>query len=236
MTCPTPGGQGEIPPRHPLEMWAGCAVRFAGDEKSFSSRLDWRDIPMAENGLMIPETLSPLAVFGEEGGVDKIIERLRTDALAQAATLGIETEAGRKALNSLAFKVTRSKTALDDMGKSLVEDQKRRLAKIDQERRRIRDECDKIRDEVRKPLDDYEAEVKAFNDKWRAETITLEALGEGLDGAPGPDIRDRLRRLAVCGVFGPARLPAQAGGLRSRRPIDGLDGMSRRRADDPLEK
>lgn len=152
---------------------------------------------MAENALIIPETVNALAVFGDEGGVDKVLDKLRADALGQAEALDISTETGRKSIASLAFKVARSKTALDDMGKSLVEGWKTQAAKVDRERRRIREECDRIRDEVRKPLDDYEAEVKAFNDKWTAETKALEALGEGLESASLPDIQERLRRLTT---------------------------------------
>lgn len=99
------------------------------------------------------ETLTPAVVFGP-GGVEAIISKLEADV--RAFTTDISTEAGRKAIASLAYKVARSKTALDDMGKELVADLKTQTGKIDAERRIIRDRLDALRDEVRKPLDDFE--------------------------------------------------------------------------------
>jgi colicin import membrane protein len=105
------------------------------------------------NALVTIETLTPAIVFAP-GGVESIISKLEADVRAFATD--ISTEAGRKAVASLAYKVARSKTALDDMGKELVSDLKAQTGKIDAERRVIRERLDALRDEVRKPLDDFE--------------------------------------------------------------------------------
>ena len=52
------------------------------------------------------------------GGVDSILERIFAEA--RSTPRDISTPAGRDAIKSLAYKVARSKTALDDMGKKLV--------------------------------------------------------------------------------------------------------------------
>ncbi len=106
------------------------------------------------NALVTVETLSPATVFAP-GGVESIISKLEADV--RGFVTDISTESGRKAVASLAYKVARSKTALDEMGKELVSDLKSQTGKIDAERRIIRERLDALRDEVRKPLDDFEA-------------------------------------------------------------------------------
>lgn len=111
--------------------------------------------------------LVPTQVFAP-GGVEKLVADLEEKARAEATKLDISTPKGRKEVASLAYKVARSKTALDDMGKKLVEGIKSQAAAIDADRRIVRDRLDKLRDEVRKPLDEFEAaeaaRIKAHED------------------------------------------------------------------------
>lgn len=103
---------------------------------------------------LIPlETLTPSTVFAP-GGVDQILERIEREV--RSFVPDISTESGRKAIASLAYRVARSKTALDDMGKDLVADLKKQTGAIDGERRTIRDRLDALKEEVRKPLTDWE--------------------------------------------------------------------------------
>lgn len=108
--------------------------------------------------LIVLETLRPEVVFSP-GGVEALLEKLERDVRAVATD--ISTKAGRAAISSLAHKVSRSKTALDDLGKGLVADWKLRSALVDAERRRIRERLDELRDEVRKPLTKWEDAEKA---------------------------------------------------------------------------
>jgi colicin import membrane protein len=105
------------------------------------------------NALTTIETLTPATVFAP-GGVEAIISKLEADV--RAIKTDISTDAGRKEIASLAYKVARSKTALDEMGKTLVSDIKAQAAKIDAERRVIKDRLDALKDEIRKPLTDWE--------------------------------------------------------------------------------
>jgi colicin import membrane protein len=105
------------------------------------------------NALVTIETLTPATVF-VPGGVEAVISKLEADV--RGVKTDISTDAGRKEIASLAYKVARSKTALDDMGKDLVADIKAQAGKIDADRRIIRDRLDALKDEVRKPLTDWE--------------------------------------------------------------------------------
>lgn len=103
--------------------------------------------------LVIVDTLVPAVVFSD-GGVDKILSDV--EAQVRAEKVDISTVAGRKACASLAHKVARSKTALDDMGKALTADLKAQTGRVDAERRKIRDRLDALKDEVRLPLTEWE--------------------------------------------------------------------------------
>lgn len=108
-----------------------------------------------------------LALF-EEKGLDPIIEKIRAEVKMHVSD--ISTERGRKAIASLSRKVASSKVRLDDLGKELVTGVKTQIGTIDAERKRMRDELDKLRDETRQPLTDWE----------NAETFRVEAHEEGL--------------------------------------------------------
>ena len=90
------------------------------------------------------------------GGIDAILARVETDARAVHADA--TTSKGRDVIRAIAFKVARSKTALDDAGKKLNEDARTQINAVDAERRKVRDRLDALRDEVRAPLTKWEAD------------------------------------------------------------------------------
>ena len=100
------------------------------------------------------ETYTPARIFSDEGVAEifKIIEDKVKDAPQD-----ISTEAGRKEIASLAYKVARSKTTVDNIGKEYVAERKEALKLIDNQRKKLREGLDIIKNRVRKPLDDFEA-------------------------------------------------------------------------------
>lgn len=105
---------------------------------------------------LIPlESVNAVEVF-TGGGLDDLLARIRAEAVTLVPN--VKTVAGRKEIASIAYKVSRSKTAIDDAGKALVADLKRQTGDIDSARKKARDTLDALRDEVRKPLTDWEAE------------------------------------------------------------------------------
>lgn len=105
---------------------------------------------------LIPlESVNAVEVF-TGGGLDDLLARIRAEAVTLVPN--VKTAAGRKEIASIAYKVSRSKTAIDDAGKALVADLKKQTGDIDSARKKARDTLDALRDEVRKPLTDWEAE------------------------------------------------------------------------------
>lgn len=143
--------------------------------------------------LAVIETMSASVVF-VPGGVDAILQKI--EAEVRSIKTDISTPAGRQAVGSLAYKVARSKTALDDMGKELVSELKAKTGAIDAERRTIRDRLDALKDEVRKPLTDWEsAEEQRVTDHENA----LEEIAETALNIPdsSEEIQLRINRLVV---------------------------------------
>lgn len=103
----------------------------------------------------VPTKENALAVFRMPKGLDPFLAKIREEI--DGFIPDVTTRKGREAIASIAHKVARSKTALDNVGKELVAELKEVPKLIDAERKRVRDTLDAWKDEVRKPLDDWEA-------------------------------------------------------------------------------
>lgn len=90
--------------------------------------------------------------------------KAETDKLVPDLT----TEKGRKEIASMAFKVAKTKTAIDAAGKLLNEEARAKINIVDAARRDIRDKLDALKDEVRRPLTEWEAREEARVDACNA--------------------------------------------------------------------
>ena len=106
------------------------------------------------NEIAVLENTEIQLAFTSPNGIDILLEKVRKEAASEVPDL--TTKKGRDRIASLAYKVSKTKTLVDDYGKELVAEEKKRLALIDADRKKWRDECDKLRDEIRKPLTDWE--------------------------------------------------------------------------------
>src|SRR4051812_14164349 len=108
---------------------------------------------MSENALAIIEEKN-VAEYFKPQGLDPIIEAIRKEVTGIVPD--ISTKKGREEIASLAYKVAKSKTALDEMGKKLVSGLKEKAKAIDAERSRAWEAVDAIQKGVRQPLTDWE--------------------------------------------------------------------------------
>lgn len=99
--------------------------------------------------------LKPLEVLADERKFKDFYSRMKEET--SKVEVDLTTERGRKAIASMAYKVSRTKTAIDDAGKLLCEEARKKITAIDASRKQIRDALDALRDEVRKPLTEWEA-------------------------------------------------------------------------------
>lgn len=115
-----------------------------------------------------------IAVFTADNGLDPYIEQIRREVAGFSAD--VSTRKGREAVASMAHKIARSKTYLDGCGKDLVAELKAIPAKIDAERKRMREILDSLRDQVRQPLTEWEAAEEQRIATHKTALAELEAL------------------------------------------------------------
>lgn len=144
-----------------------------------------------------------LAVFTTPNAIDPILARVKREIDQFKGE--VRTPTGRKAVASIAYKVSQSKTALLAVGKKLADEQKEIPKKIDACRRKIEETLDGYRDEVRKPLTDWETAEKARSEKHLAEIKNITLLGSyATTGAiKAPALRDALAIVQAVAI-GPA--------------------------------
>lgn len=136
------------------------------------------------NELVVLQSINPVAVFGTEGGSQKIIDGIKDQV--SKLSLDISTEKGRKEIASVAYKIARTKTALDDEGKKLKADMQKTVDLVDAERKNIRDALDELKESVRKPLTDWE-NVEKMRIRIREERIE-QLLNLATPLIPDPDV------------------------------------------------
>ncbi|MBW3478294.1 hypothetical protein I6L69_21705 [Hafnia alvei] len=109
---------------------------------------------------------------------DEFIEGLIKDIREKASSVvgDLNTVKGRRSYISMAANVRSTKTAIDEAGKKLVAEMKKRPALVDASRKKVRDSLDELAVEIRKPVTDWEAEQKEkeFNAMWD-EALELDA-------------------------------------------------------------
>lgn len=146
--------------------------------------------------LVIIKDDDALAIFtkagdipGQHAGLDPLLAHVRKHI--EAFEGDVSTEAGRKRIASMAFAVTKSKTALESVGERLAKEQKELPKKIDAGRRYAKETLDEWRDQVRKPLTDWE---KAEEDRVNRHAKELDALKALALAPPGSveEVRERI--------------------------------------------
>lgn len=119
----------------------------------------------------VPPKETALQVYSAENGLEPYLQIIKAEI--DAFVPDTSTRKGREAIASIAYKVARSKTALDNAGKDLVAELKEVPKKIDAERKRMRDLLDVWQAEVRKPLTEWEEAEKARVDRIQAQVSRL---------------------------------------------------------------
>jgi hypothetical protein len=112
----------------------------------------------------------------------------------------LTTRTGRESIASMAYKVSRTKTALIAQGKKLTEDWRDQTKKVNAACNAIEERLDTLRDEVRKPLTDWEASEKArVEGHERAVNSLLVYVTMSADHPSGDfkDMRDAVEALIV---------------------------------------
>ncbi|WP_447315919.1 hypothetical protein ACNHI6_10745 [Klebsiella michiganensis] len=124
--------------------------------------------------LVVIEKNNAMAVFTNNDQLDPLIELIEKEA--RSLVPDVTTKKGRDAIASMAHKVARSKTYIDNAGKDLVAELKALPKQIDESRRVVRERLDALKDEVRRPLTEWEAEQERIKAEEAMNALHAEAL------------------------------------------------------------
>lgn len=127
------------------------------------------------NQLTTLQNLTPVEIYSSEK-VDAILEKIAQEAKEYQPD--VSTPSGRKELASLAYKIAQSKTFMDECGKKLGEDWKKKLDTINSERKKIRDTLDALKEEVRKPLTEWEKADEARKQRHKNDLIQIQTKSQ----------------------------------------------------------
>ncbi len=146
-----------------------------------------------ETAIAEVRTENALDLFTQEGGVDPILERIRS--IVTKFNADVSTAKGRKEIASIAHTVARSKTYLDGVGKELVDQYKKIPKQIDVTRKNIRDTLDALKDDVRSPLTEWENAEKARVELITASIDEFEATAADTSERTSEALREHLNEL-----------------------------------------
>ena len=105
------------------------------------------DTPSPGSALALIDNLKPEFVF-VPGNMDSILSQIRTQALEMVKGMDISTPKMRKAIKDVKNLVVKSRTYIERMRVGYVSAEKRRLATVDGEGKRIREFFEMVEDEV----------------------------------------------------------------------------------------
>lgn len=154
--------------------------------------MDQSQVQTESTSLVILEDLSPAKLFSENG-LGKIIGQIEKESLA--IVQDISTLGGRREVTALAYKIARTKTTIDDMGKALVSEWKKKSKAVDLERKMARDRLDALKETIRKPLTDWENEEKDRIQNLEDDIKAIIDMREGVEDFDSVKIQERIHEL-----------------------------------------
>lgn len=151
---------------------------------------------------MEPNTLLPnnlddagvMALFSDAEKLHSTISEIEKSAKSHDAD--VSTPAGRQALKSHSFRITRTKTVLDDAGARLAAEWREKVKAVDSTRKMVRDRLDALKDDVRRPLTEFEEAAKKREKEISDRMARLEHLRNIPFNATPDDVQAMLDELA----------------------------------------
>jgi len=150
-------------------------------------------IPETGSALVLRVNENPSIVLLDAARFDRFYDAVREETSKLVPDL--TTAKGRDEIKSMAFKVTKTKTAIDAAGKTLKEEAQKTVQTVDAARRTIRDKLEALAVEVRAPLTEWEVREQVRIEK--AEGIIQGLRADSVFGAldTAADIQARLDRV-----------------------------------------
>ena len=165
---------------------------------------------------------NPVAVLIDTKTYSQFYQHIKAEV--DAFEPDLSTASGRKQIASMAYKVTRTKTAIDAAGKKLNEDARAQINKVDEQRRKIRADLDALSELVRKPLTEWEQAEEIRVKSIASFFETLKAFRTVPHGAGSGAIKDQLD--TVCGMTIDAAVFLERAGEAEQAVVDAKDYLT----------
>ncbi len=154
------------------------------------------------NALITVEKINALEVFTDKG-MTPILEEINKKVALLVPD--VTTAKGRKEIASMANKIARSKTLLDEVGKNLVADWKAKAKVVDDSRKIMRDQLDQLKEVTREPLTKWELAERARLEKYETglkDLIAFQTIQHGANVQMIEDIIQEIKSIEVTDEWG----------------------------------
>lgn len=129
------------------------------------------DTTTASSDVALLNEETAIAIFDDKAKFEQLFSRIKEEA--EKCDTDMDDPKARKELASMAYKVARTKTAIDEQGKKLTEGMRSQIKAIDAMRKACRDRLDALKDKIRAPLTAWEEREKQREAEAAAEVERL---------------------------------------------------------------
>jgi colicin import membrane protein len=155
--------------------------------------------PAAEaNFLAVVKDHKPELVLLDEKARATLYEAIDKEIAAFVPDLS--TDAGRRAVRSLAFKITRTKTAVDDARRAMTEEWRRKTGEVNVTGKLVTDKLDALATKVRQPLTEWEEAEKKRVALCESIIASLNALAVVALDATAAEVEERIASVTATDV------------------------------------
>jgi hypothetical protein len=138
---------------------------------TLNNLVDWEQNKMKKE-IQLLKNMDLSTIF--DSSLDPVLKQIEKEVLAFVPD--VSTDKGRKEIKAIAYKVTRSKTAIDNAGKELNAEIKAKAKLIDSSRKSAREFLDELAKKVRLPLTEYEEAQEAKKEIEEINLLHIEAI------------------------------------------------------------
>lgn len=147
------------------------------------------------NDLIIQTPSNPAVLFSNNEEFEKLFGKIK--ATVNGTPTDVTSAKNRDAIKTTAYKISRTKTALDELGKNLTDDWRKKTNAVNASRKEMRERLDTLRDDVRRPLTDWENDEKEREETALAALEEVRSLGRLDFDVTVEDIESRIEKLAT---------------------------------------
>ena len=144
---------------------------------------------LLDQALLDPDSVLDMS----EAALDDFLERMRVETEKAETALSNATEKGREKRASLAHKVSRAKTAVENKGKDRTKGMRDAIAAINEVRNKVVSRMEDLRDAIRAPLDEWKKQEESRIESTQAVIQEIVDAGYITPGASAADLKAKLK-------------------------------------------